>query len=213
MLKYCIYYLSLLSITLSADPQNSTIKSCGMKLYDSITRIYKSDSLRIKGLSGVFNPATNNKITIAQNEWSDCVKGKSIPILNFSTIHGKKYNTSNLKGKILVLNFWFKACKPCVAEMPSLNKLRNEFKGRDVIFIGFASDSENALKTTYLNSNKFLFEIVSDSKNIAKEFYFDGYPTTFIVNQTGTVVKAWTGYVHDPYAISKPIINQLLSDF
>ncbi len=210
--KYIIFLMVAIS-PLIANAQRPTIETCGLKLYEEHTRIYANDTLRKQGLSLMFNPS-DIEMRKAWNEWSDCVRGKMIPSLNFVTINGKKYNDSNLRGKVLVINFWFKGCAPCVSEMPSLNKLRNEFKDKDVVFIGFATDAEKDLRPMYLNSEKFLFDIVANSQNIAKKFVFNGFPTTYIVDQNGKIVKAWTGNTIDmaqPYEISRPIINQLLS--
>ena len=94
-------------------------------------------------------------------------------------------------------------------------RLYNEFKDENVLFISFASDNEQALKPTYLNSGKFLFEIVPNSRSIASKFKFFGYPTTYIVDQKGRIIKAWTGFsplMGQPFDKAKPIITQLLSN-
>lgn len=175
--------------------------------------IYASDISIKQGLNSL-SSRSSTEMQKAQNEWSDCVVGKMIPPLDFITISGKRYRNSDLRGKVLVINFWFKGCAPCVSEMPSLNKLVREFKDRDVLFIGFATDKEKDLIHIYHNSGKFLFDIVASSQGIANKFIFDGYPTTYIVDQNGRIVKAWTGNplgLPHPYELSKPIISKLLS--
>ncbi|MBU1820929.1 MAG: TlpA family protein disulfide reductase [Bacteroidetes bacterium] len=150
----------------------------------------------------------------ASGVWSECVRGKSIPALDFTSIRGVKFNDSNLRGKVLVINFWSRSCKPCVAEMPSLNKLYQEFKGRNVVFIGFATNSEEALRATYLHSGKFLFNLVANSRDIANRFQFVGYPTTYIVDQNGRIADAWSGYsplMIEPHDRARPTILRLLS--
>ncbi len=47
----------------------------------------------------------------------------------------------------MVLNFWFIGCAPCRVEMPGLNQLVSEFKGKDVVFIAFATDAAEDLQT------------------------------------------------------------------
>ncbi len=201
---------TIVVVSLTAKAQSTAFEPCASKLYESFQQLYESNSSRKLGLNYLSN-SSRSKIQIVYDEWAECIKGQSIPRLDFTTLNGDGCNDPDLRGKVLVLNFWFKSCAPCVAEMPALNKLYNEFKGRDVLFIGFASDSEQALKPTYLNTGKFLFDIVPNSGNIAKEFKFAGYPTTYIVDQQGKVVKAWTGYTKDPYDTAKPIIDRLLS--
>ena len=55
------------------------------------------------------------------------IDGSTLTELSFEDINGKNYNLNSLKGKIIVLNFWFIQCKPCVEEFPDLNKLKKEF--------------------------------------------------------------------------------------
>lgn len=197
-------------VPLAAKAQSAAFEPCASKLFEAFKQINESDSSKKLGLKSVLNSSAL-KMQGVYDEWAECIEGCSIPGLDFVTIKGDRRKDPDLQGKVLVLNFWFKGCAPCVAEMPSLNKLYHEFKGKDVLFIGFATDSEQALKPDYLDTGKFLFDIVPNSGNIAKEFKFAGYPTTYIVDQKGRVVKAWTGYVKDPYETAKPIIYQLLS--
>lgn len=197
---------------LIAHAQGSTIKNCGSKLYQIQKRIYANDSIRKYGLNQL-SSRSNLAMQKASNEWSECVRGKKIPDLEFTTIRGKKYRNAELRGKVLVINFWFKSCGPCVAEMPSLNKLVESYRSENVNFIGFATDKEQVLKPVYHNTGKFLFEIVANSQSIADQFVFSGFPTTYIVDQNGIIVKAWTGNMlsmGQPYEIAKPIIDQLL---
>lgn len=206
--RYALYFI-IAFIPLPVSAQNPTLESCGLKLYETTKNVYKTDpsiKIGLKTLSGTSLAKTRS----AQREWSDCVRGKKIPDLNFTTINGKRYSNSDLRGKILVINFWFKNCAPCIVEMPSLNQLFNEFKNKNVLFIGFATDNEKALKPDYLNSGKFLFDVVPNSKDIGEKFFFGGYPTTYIVDQNGRIVKAWSGMA-DANEIAKPIINQLLA--
>lgn len=138
--RYVLYFI-IAGIPLTVNAQNSTMESCGLKLHEIGRKVYLSDSSIKSGLKSLSNYSLA-VIRKSEKEWADCVRGKMIPGLNFTTINGKRYSNSDLRGKILVINFWFKGCAPCVAEMPSLNKLRNEFKDKNVLFIGFASDTE-----------------------------------------------------------------------
>jgi len=213
MKKFILCFIIIASPIIT-KAQNSTLESCFLRLVESREQIEGNDSEK-KGIPKSFYGSNSYKLKAASAEWSRCLIGKTIPNLDFITIKGKSYSNSDLRGKVLVINFWFKGCAPCVAEMPSLNRLYNEFKDENVLFISFASDNEQALKPTYLNSGKFLFEIVPNSKSIASKFKFFGYPTTYIVDQKGRIIKAWTGFsplMGQPYDKAKPIITQLLSN-
>ncbi len=196
--RQCRICLLTIALPAAAVAQDADLEACFLKLIEAR-----------KQISGNTPPELS-----AMSEWSKCVVGKSIPKLNFETIRGKTYDDLQLRGKVLVINFWFKSCAPCVAEMPSLNKLYDEFKDKNVVFIGFATDDAELLKAGYQNSNKFLFEIVPSSGNMLRQFHFSAFPTTYIVDQKGKIVSAWSGYsplMPEPYDRAKPIIQQLLS--
>ena len=207
-----LVFLVIAIFSLLSNAHGQTIQACGLKLYQAQKTIYANDTTQKYGLKHL-SSRSSLELQRASNEWSECVRGKKIPDLEFTTINGKRYRNADLRGKVLVINFWFKGCGPCVAEMPSLNKLVKEFRTRNVNFIGFATDEEKALKPLYLNTGKFLFDISANSGGIAEKFVFAGFPTTYIVDQNGVIVKAWTGNMvsmGQPYDIVAPIIRSLL---
>ena len=66
---------------------------------------------------------------------------------------GTVWKSENLKGSVVVFNFWFSACPPCKKEMPELNKLVEEYKNEKVVFIGVSLDSEDRVEDfTYMHT-------------------------------------------------------------
>jgi peroxiredoxin len=107
-------------------------------------------------------------------------------------LKGKKYALANLKGKIVVLNFWFVECKPCVMEMPELNELVEEFKGKEIVFLAIALNDKKQLKK-FLKTTDFNYIIVPDGKSIANTYSVDGFPTNVIIDQNGIIQYVSTG--------------------
>ena len=148
--------------------------------------------------------------------WQDCVLDKPIPDIDLKTISGKNFHLKNLKGKVIVLNFWFTACIPCIEEMPALNRLVNEYKKKDVMFFGITYDNLKTLRSQFLPRHKFDFNIVSDKKSIT-EMFSAGYPTTYIIDKNGIVRAVWSGASTgkdaetEAYLKAKPIIDELLN--
>jgi len=58
---------------------------------------------------------------------------------------GEMVDLNTLKGKVVLLNFWFINCPPCRMEMPDLNELKNEYKDQEVVFIGITFDQPNQI--------------------------------------------------------------------
>ena len=212
-MKPCLLGLILVVLPFATHAQKSTLESCYLNLLETRKQIQGNEPVRQGVLKSLFDPNVG-KLLLANEAWETCLIGQKIPSLDFVTMNGKKYNDSTLRGKVLVLNFWFKSCAPCVAEMPSLNKLYSEFRDKGVVFIGFATDGEEALKPAYLNTGRFLFDLVPNSRNVAKQFYFMAHPTTYVVDQKGRIVQAWTGYskfMEAPYDRAKPALVELLA--
>jgi len=107
-------------------------------------------------------------------------------------LKGKKYALTGLKGKIVVLNFWFVECKPCVMEMPELNELVEEFKGKEIVFLAIALNDKKQLKK-FLKTTDFNYIIVPDGKSIANSYSVGGFPTNVIIDQNGIIQYVSTG--------------------
>lgn len=124
-------------------------------------------------------------------EW----EGKALPSINYRDLAGKRYNQKTIKGKILVLNFWFINCVNCVNEMPELNKLVKQYENRkDILFLGIAFDREINLKK-FLSNKSFNYAVASDTASyLAKALDITSYPTQVIVNKKGNIVKILDTY-------------------
>lgn len=102
--------------------------------------------------------------------------------LNLIDIHDKKYDLEDLKDKIIVLNFWFTKCKPCVAEIPDLNKIKEKYKNQEVVFFAITFDSEKILHE-FLNKKQFDFTVIPNGFKTIKQFNIRTYPTTIIIDK------------------------------
>jgi len=99
-------------------------------------------------------------------------------------INGKKIALKDLKGKVVVLNFWFTECQPCIAEMPELNKIVTKYK--NVEFIAITFDSKKKIDS-FFKKHQFNYRIVSDLA-IIQNYKVDSLPLHLIINQKGEIV-------------------------
>jgi peroxiredoxin len=115
------------------------------------------------------------------------MEGKPAPFFEATTVSGKKVSNQSLKGKTVVLNFWFVGCVPCQEEMPLLNRLTQTYQDKDdIIFLSFSRSSKSETKK-FLSKNEFKYEVVTDAKPIAQTFNVSGYPSNFIIDKEGIV--------------------------
>lgn len=126
------------------------------------------------------------------------LEGQRLPSFEFKDLAGHVYNASNMKGKIVVLNCWYIHCKACVEEMPELNKIVEQAKGReDVVFLGLAFDQPDALKE-FLSKRRFDYSVVADKENyLMNVLGIVACPTHVIVNRQGKIVKIIDGGINE----------------
>jgi peroxiredoxin len=134
---------------------------------------------------------------------------KQAPSFDVKTIDGKTLTLSDLKGKVVVLNFWFIGCGPCRVEMPGLNKLAEEFNTGDVIFIGFASDKADALRK-FLKEIPFKYQIVAETSAVAAQYEVSVFPTHVLINRQGQIEFFLTGGSANRSEELRPLIRNLL---
>jgi peroxiredoxin len=134
---------------------------------------------------------------------------ETAPEFDVKTIEDEPLKLSALKGKVVVLNFWFVGCAPCRVEMPGLNTLTEEFKDEDVVFIAFALDKAEALKE-FLKVKEFTYRIVPEASKIASLYGVKVFPTHVIINKSGQVEFLLTGGTEDRHEQLRPLIKNLL---
>ena len=73
---------------------------------------------------------------------ADCITGAQVPEFEARSIDGRKINSELLKGKVTILNFWFIACPPCVAEIPGFNAIVEKFGTDQINYIAIGRDNK-----------------------------------------------------------------------
>ena len=143
----------------------------------------------------VISPPTSETLAAEAKRKRDFEAQVGQPAKAFSAtdIHGNSYSSTELKDKVIVLNFWFVACTPCIKEMPQLNELVNQYGKRDdIVFLGLSTDTEELLGK-FLAKREFKYEIFAKSKHIAESYLVAAYPTSFVIDKKGIVTYAHTG--------------------
>jgi peroxiredoxin len=91
-------------------------------------------------------------------------EGMPAPVFAVRDLAGENISASSLRGKVVVLNFWFIGCAACRAEMVHLNRLKEKFDGDDrVEFIAITADPASSVKS-FLESNEFTYRQVADAQ-------------------------------------------------
>ncbi len=120
--------------------------------------------------------------------------GKPAPDFSLPSLGGKKVTLSEFKGKAVFLNFWATWCPPCKDEMPSMEKIYREQKGKlEILAVSIDKGSKEveAFKKEYDLS----FPILLDPDNLVAALYELAFvPTTYLIDRAGNVVFRETQY-------------------
>lgn len=120
------------------------------------------------------------------------LQGCDAPDFNVRTIDGEEISFKSLRDHVIVINFWFIGCKPCVEEMPRLNDLVDQYKDKNVVFLSFARDIEDDIRKKFLPKRIFKYKIIPEAHDIIKRYCVLPYPTHFVIEKSGKV--AYTAF-------------------
>lgn len=125
-----------------------------------------------------------NKLGIAKGTLQ---LGMDCPDFKIQMLDGNTINLSEVRNKIIVLNWWHTKCGPCIKEIPSLNQIVESYKNRkDIVFLAICNSPKEEL-IGFLKKKTFSYQQGLSNTNIAKQFT-DGYPTHLIIDKKGKVV-------------------------
>ncbi|MCK0147896.1 TlpA family protein disulfide reductase [Arenibacter sp. F26102] len=120
------------------------------------------------------------------------------------------FNFDDQKGKIILVNFWATWCPPCVAEMPSLQELYNDYDDK-VVFMFVTSDDRQKV-ISFLERKDFNLPIYFPSFEPPKMLRSKLLPTTYIIDRDGKIIVAETGAADWNSDKTRALIDDLLKE-
>lgn len=141
----------------------------------------------------------------------NCLIGFEAPYFKITTLKNDKFNSNSLKGKVIVLNFWFTKCAPCIAEMPFLNKIVSDYKSEKILFLSIANE-DSLILIKFLESKKFDFEVVPNGSEILLRTFklFSAWPTTIIIDAVGKIRFVQQGGIDDETSTFKSVLEKTI---
>ena len=122
-------------------------------------------------------------------------KGKSAtPPIELLTIEGVPFSLTQLRGKVVLVNFWATWCEPCVTEMPSLQRLRDELaaSGFDVLAVNYQEGP--ARINGFTQKMKLNLPVVRDTDgSVARNWGARIFPASFLLDRNGNIRYAISG--------------------
>lgn len=132
---------------------------------------------------------------------------KPAPPFNFYLLaDDSKKNISDYKGKVVLLNYWATWCRPCIKEMPELNRLQRKYQDQGLVVVALSDEDKGSL-IKFANKKPFI-ATAAYSKEFTWADIQSERPMTFLINREGIIVDYFTGGYDFAYFESK-IINHL----
>ncbi len=109
-------------------------------------------------------------------------------------LQGKNYSLSQFKGKVVMINFFTFFCMPCREEMPDLNKIYNEYKGRGFQTLGIALSSDPTQIRFLVKQIGLDYPVLIGNDQVSKAYgNVEIVPTTFIIDKQGNIAHKILG--------------------
>ena len=119
-----------------------------------------------------------------------------VPEVTLTTIQGEQLTAADLRGKVVLVNFWATSCATCVKEMPKLVETyrKHRDRGFETIAVAMSYDPPNYV-LHYAAKNALPFKVALDPVGAAARAFGDVSltPTTFVIDRRGTIVKRYVG--------------------
>jgi len=122
--------------------------------------------------------------------------GVMAPDWKLPQLSGTELRLKDLKGKIVVMDFWYKACAPCQKQMIDLQSLHEKFDKNKVVFVGVNTkdDPEKDKLELFLQKRKITINTVYKGKSIEPLYNVYSSPALFVIDQQGKIILAIDGY-------------------
>lgn len=118
---------------------------------------------------------------------------ETAPSFALLDLDGNKVDIKDLKGKVVVADFWATWCGPCIASFPAMQKMVNKYKAEDKVRFVFINTWENAEDkkknaADFIAKSKYNFQVLMDNEDkVVQQFKVEGIPTKFVIDGNGVI--------------------------
>ncbi len=121
---------------------------------------------------------------------------------------GKQVELSDFSGQVILLNYWATWCPPCIAEMPSLQNLHDDYQDK-MVFIFLTNDDKSKVDA-FMKKRKFTLPVFYQASNAPSKLSTNSLPTTFLIDQNGKILIEEVGASDWNGASMRAILDKLL---
>lgn len=129
---------------------------------------------------GLFQPSVSDQKTIVNTTENSAII--------FRDQNGNMIKISDLKGKVVFINFWATWCPPCVAEMPSIQQFYTKNKSnKNIVFLIVDADNNLPKSLNFMKKNKYDLPLYTPASEIPNSYLGESIPATVVLNKKGEI--------------------------
>ncbi|WP_241780998.1 TlpA family protein disulfide reductase [Cochleicola gelatinilyticus] len=125
-------------------------------------------------------------------------------------LHTNAKNLATSEGKVVLINFWATWCPPCLAEMPSLQKLYNSYGDRVDFY--FITNEEASVVTKFMEKQAYTFPVYLQQTQAPEAIRTNSLPTTYVLSKEKEIVINKTGAADWNSEKTNTLLDRLLSE-
>ena len=143
---------------------------------------------------------------------SDPQSNAAIPSFQLRLLDGKLVRSSDLKGRVTVIDFWGTWCRPCLSEIPGYNEFYRDYKARGVLFIAPALDSgtEDEVRAAVRKLGIEYPVAVPSMEELDALGEIQAVPTTWVINKRGELEEEFLGTFAGKHQKLRALVDRLL---
>ncbi|MDR1196147.1 MAG: TlpA family protein disulfide reductase [Endomicrobium sp.] len=137
--------------------------------------------------------------------------GEKAPDFTLLSIKGNAVSLSDLKGKVVFLDFWASWCPPCRDSIPAIKEMYREYLGNtDVVILGINSGEDVQTVKVFMADMRMPYTVLYGTPDINKNYKVKGIPAFFVIDKNGKIAKKFIGYGQGMERQWKQTIDDLL---
>lgn len=146
----------------------------------------------------------------AKKETDLLVPGSVAPAWTLYTADGKKTSLTQLKGKVVLMDFYFIGCLPCMLSLKPLNNLYEKYKSKNFVIASLTERDSKQSVLKFENDYRLKYPGYINAADVVKLYHVDAFPTFYYVDKQGKIANVHVGYGDDFEKNASAIIDELL---
>jgi thiol-disulfide isomerase/thioredoxin len=136
---------------------------------------------------------------------------RAAPVLQVSLLDGRRLNLEQLRGKVVLVNFWATWCPYCRHEMPAMESFYRDYQAQGFEIVALSQDDDLGKVAAFMGKEGYHFPVALEPAGASAAFGgVNRLPTSFVIDKQGRLRKKISGQVH--YARLKDLVEPLLAE-